>query len=57
MKYVKQELKRYSKTSIKNKTQKMKKSKYLRDFMREPPETTTVKAPLSLINLFDKIAV
>jgi len=31
--------------------------KYLRDLMREPPDTTTVKNPLSLANLSDKSAV
>jgi len=31
--------------------------KYLRDLMREPPDTTTVKDPLSLANLSDKSAV
>ena len=31
--------------------------KYLRDLMREPPDTATVKYPLSLANLSDKSAV
>ena len=30
---------------------------YLRDLMSDPPETTTVKAPLSFANFSDKYAV
>ena len=44
--------------TVKTKTQKQKQKQklyccYLRELMRDPPDKTTVKAPLSLQNLSD----